>query len=55
MSFRKRTLKTYEALKTLGKQSLASLAELTGYSKSSTHRQKKAIERRSTFAAMAFG
>ena len=47
MSFRSRTASTYEAIKKLGKQSLNSLARLTGASKSSVHRQQKVIAARS--------
>lgn len=48
MSFRSRTAITYDTIKQIGKQSLNSLAKLTGASKSSVHRQQRTINARSS-------
>jgi len=48
MDFRKKTIKTFEAIKKFGKQSLSQLVKITGSSKSSVHRQTKTINKRSS-------
>lgn len=54
MSFRSRTSKTYEAIKSYGKQSLSKLAALTNGSKSSVQRQTTKIQHRSEITGADF-
>ena len=54
MSFRQRTIKTYEQLKTGGRNTLEFLARKTNSSKSSIHRQKKTIECRASISGSTF-
>jgi len=54
MSFRSRMSKTYEAIKSYGKQSLSKLAALTNGSKSSVQRQTKKIHHRSEITGADF-
>ena len=54
MSFRNKIIKLCATIKSHGKQSLAKLARQTNYSKSSTHRQIKVINKRSSNVCSAF-
>ena len=54
MHFREKIINTYRTIKATGQRSLQNLAELTGYSKSSTHRQLKKIRSRAHIPGSIF-
>ena len=54
MSFRAKTIRTFETIKKFGKQSLAQLSTLTGDSKTSIYRQTQKIKNRSSELGSSF-